>query len=66
MNLPCLSTIIEDLRVWIKTSTGFKYYSYHNNIVKISVKDGWNAQSKLGLLGLAGSIAVIIVVFLID
>ena len=36
------------------------------NMVKISVKKGWSTQSKLGVMGLVGSIVLIIAVVLLD
>jgi hypothetical protein len=35
-------------------------------MVKISVKKEWSTQSKLGIIGLVGSIMLIIVVVLLD
>lgn len=35
-------------------------------MVKISVKKGWSTQSKLGVMGLVGSIVLIIAVVLLD
>jgi len=35
-------------------------------MVKISIKEEWSMQSKLGVMGLIGSIVVIIAVVLLD
>jgi hypothetical protein len=35
-------------------------------MVKIAVKEEWSTQSKLGVMGLIGSIVVIIAVVLLD
>ena len=35
-------------------------------MVKISVKEGWSNKSKLAILGLIGSMALIIAVMMID
>jgi hypothetical protein len=35
-------------------------------MVKISVREGWNKKSKLGIIGLIGSLALIIAVFIFD
>lgn len=51
----------------MRINTSFKYPKYaKTNMVKISVKEEWNMKSKLGVLGLIGSIAVIIAVVLLD
>lgn len=35
-------------------------------MVKISVKEGWSDKSKLAILGLVGSIALIVAVLMVD
>jgi hypothetical protein len=40
--------------------------SIQNNTMKISVNEEWNTKSKLGVLGLIASIAMIVVVFLLN
>ena len=50
-----------------KINSSFKYTkNTKTNMVKIAVKEEWSTQSKLGVLGLVGSITVIIAVVLLD
>jgi hypothetical protein len=51
----------------IKNNRSFKYPTgVKNNMVKISINEGWSMNSKLAVIGLIGSIAVIIAVVLLN
>jgi hypothetical protein len=51
----------------IKNSSSFKYPTgVKNNMVKISINEGWGMNSKLAIIGLIGSIAMISAVVLLN